>query len=459
MDQTATLTLTVFSSAANASTVSLPLPGGIASPNYFSVPFGTFSGSANFANLGAIRLTVTAANAATLALDFLRTTATNVTPAVEATLTDVVLVDNDGNGQASAGDRLRYVMRLRNNSGTDLTNVQANVPALANTTLAAGSLTVTPLARDDGPSGASAPGDPFHGYVNQAFSLTAAQGLLTNDLTGTPGGSVTYFGGGSLGGSVTDHATGSTAAVAEGSLAVNADGSLTFTPTSTFNGIFVFQYRLANALGSDDATVRVAIGHRPAAVADARNVTGNVKINTALTPAFSVLANDAGDHGAISSFQNPSAQGGAVNLSANGQFTYDPPAGFTGADTFTYTMTNGFGSSPGTVTLTVSGRVWFINNAAAAGSGRLRSPFNSVAAFVAMNDGGANHPGAGDSVFIYTGSSSYAATTAAGLSLLHYQKVIGQGANVAESRNRCGDHFRARQRRPSRAEWSRSDPG
>ena len=47
--------------------------------------------------------------------------------------------------------------------------------------------------------------------------------------------------------------------------------------------------------------------------------------------------------------------GGTVVLAADGTFTYDPAAGFTGPDTFFYRLTNAAGSDVGQVTITVSG--------------------------------------------------------------------------------------------------------
>jgi len=441
-DQEAGLTLTVFSSSTHSSSVTVTLPPGLELPNVVSVPYNTFAGSADFTSVGAIRLVATAPSAVSLGLDFIRTTITGSASPVEATLTDVVLVDQDGDGKASAGDRLRYVMRIRNNSGGDLQNVQVNVPAIAHSTMVSGSLGLSPVARDDGPASASAPGDPFHGAFSTTLNLKAAEGLLANDLVGKPAGVVTHFGAGSLGGEIT-HAAGTTATVAAGLLTVNADGSLIFIPSSTFTGILDFQYRLANGQDSDTASVQLAVGVRPAAVADAHAVTGNVRIDTAQAPAFSILENDAGSHLAITTFQNPSAQGGTVSVSANGEFSYNPPVGYTGSDTFTYTIANGFGPSVGTVTLTVADRVWFVDNTRGAGDGRLSAPFNSLAAFVAVNNGAAGNPQAGDSVFFYTGSGNYTATTAAGLALLANQKVIGQGANVADLGTATGISFAA----------------
>src|SRR5205814_6654181 len=117
------------------------------------------------------------------------------------------------------------------------------------------------------------------------------------------------------------------------------------------------------------------------------------------------------------------AQRGTVSLGAvAGTFAYDPPAGHGGPDSFTYPVTGAGGTSaPATVSVSVSGMIWFINNAAGAGSGRLSAPFNTLAAFQAVNDGAGNHPAANDNIFIFESGSTYAGP----VTLLAGQKLIG----------------------------------
>ena len=127
----------------------------------------------------------------------------------------------------------------------------------------------------------------------------------------------------------------------------------------------------------------------PLAVPDAYTCTGNVGIN--VPAASGVKANDFDDNLAgttLSCGACTSANGGSVTLNNDGSFTYNPPAGFTGSDNFTYTITDGNPvgapvpmTDNTTVTITVSNLIWFINNSAAAGDGRVNSPFNSLAAF------------------------------------------------------------------------------
>jgi uncharacterized repeat protein (TIGR01451 family) len=172
-----------------------------------------------------------------------------------------------------------------------------------------------------------------------------------------------------------------------------------------------------------------SFGVKPLAVDDMESATGNVRINSA-NSGYSVLANDQAPGAIISAFDATSAQGGSVNLNTStGTFTYNPPRGFEGADSFNYTISNSAGSDQGTVVITVTDMLWFINNAPGACSsgcdGRLSNPYTSLPAFEAANgSGAAGDPEAGDHIFIYTGTSDYTAP----LTLENNQRVIGQGA-------------------------------
>ncbi|MGH3996594.1 MAG: hypothetical protein ACRDTJ_03940, partial [Pseudonocardiaceae bacterium] len=119
-----------------------------------------------------------------------------------------------------------------------------------------------------------------------------------------------------------------------------------------------------------------------------------------------------------------SVNGGSATIAANGSFSYNPPAGFTGAnDTFPYQICDsgvpGSACTNATATIAVSGpRVWFVNNSlGSSGDGRLSSPFNTLAAA----DTTAN--ASGDRTFVFTGGSTYTG----GFGLLTNQRVIGQG--------------------------------
>src|SRR5205085_11282578 len=114
--------------------------------------------------------------------------------------------------------------------------------------------------------------------------------------------------------------------------------------------------KIQNAIGSDVATISIAVGNRPSAVNDSYGpaLYGNVPVNTATSTQFSVLANDPGS--ALTATVVPaSAVGGTVALDpSTGKFTFTPNVGTSGAASFQYTVSNGFGpSAPATVSLTI----------------------------------------------------------------------------------------------------------
>jgi hypothetical protein len=101
-----------------------------------------------------------------------------------------------------------------------------------------------------------------------------------------------------------------------------------------------------------------------------------------------------------------------------------PAAGFEGADSFTYTVTDGSQSDTGVVTINVNEVIWFIDNNASNGDGRLGTPFNSISNF---NAGAADDPG--DIIFVYRQTASD--YTSSSLTLLADQKLIGQGSTAS----------------------------
>jgi methionine-rich copper-binding protein CopC len=168
----------------------------------------------------------------------------------------------------------------------------------------------------------------------------------------------------------------------------------------------------------------------PVAVNDTYNpvIIGNVGVNTDNSTEFTILANDTPNSGVTINQSGSSLQGGNVSVAADGKFSYMPPAGYEGADSFTYTISNASGTSnTATVSLTVGGMIWFINAAGGAGSGRLDNPMNAVSSFQAINNGTGNNPAAGDNIFIYQNASSYTGP----ITLLSNQKLIGQDATAS----------------------------
>jgi hypothetical protein len=161
-------------------------------------------------------------------------------------------------------------------------------------------------------------------------------------------------------------------------------------------------------------------------------VLGNVVVTNA---APGVLANDTLNGGSISALNGAtgslpltgtSANGGNVTLNGDGSFSFNPKAGFRGSDSFTYTLTNSGGSSTATVTFTVSGMIWFVDNSQPTnGDGRITSPFNCLAGPGCFSSAAT---AAGDSIFLYRQTAtSYTGS----VTLLASQHLVGQGASLS----------------------------
>jgi hypothetical protein len=129
---------------------------------------------------------------------------------------------------------------------------------------------------------------------------------------------------------------------AHGGAAINADGSVTYTPAANYSGADAFTYTISDGDGGvATATVSVtvnAVNHPPTAVND----TASTAYQTPTTVA--VLANDSdpdGDPLTVTSVTQPAHGGAAIN--ADGSVTYTPAANYSGADAFTYTISDGDG--------------------------------------------------------------------------------------------------------------------
>lgn len=160
------------------------------------------------------------------------------------------------------------------------------------------------------------------------------------------------------------------------------------------------------------------------------STVGNVQLTVPLTQ--SLLLNDSDPDGSggltVSAFTATSTSGGTVQVVADGRFTYNPPRGFSGVDTFRYTAADGEGNSvTATATITVGQVVWFINNAVSSpGDGRLTTPFATIADFTA-----AAVAKAGDIIFLYQGTNAYTST----MTLRNNQQLIGQGVGLTLAPN------------------------
>ncbi len=136
---------------------------------------------------------------------------------------------------------------------------------------------------------------------------------------------------------------------ADGSVIVNDDGTVSYTPVAGFSGTDTFDYTVTDGIATDTATVTVAVANgTPVAVDDEATTGRNRPVDIA------VLANDTdpdGDTLAVTETTTPAD--GTVIVNDDGTVSYTPAAGFTGTDTFDYTVTDGIATDTATVTVAV----------------------------------------------------------------------------------------------------------
>lgn len=140
-----------------------------------------------------------------------------------------------------------------------------------------------------------------------------------------------------------------------GSVVVGAGGVITYTPAAGFTGSDAFGYTIADPDGlTATATVTVTV-QPPANLPPVANPDSAVT-RTGEPVQIDVLANDSdpdGDPLAVAAVGQPG--NGTAVLGGDGRITYTSLPGFTGTDTFSYTVEDGRGGSAvGQVTVLVN---------------------------------------------------------------------------------------------------------
>ena len=158
--------------------------------------------------------------------------------------------------------------------------------------------------------------------------------------------------------------------------------TITYTVTVNNNGTDATNVQFTDTVDPNTTLVPGSVATQPIASNDSYGVLGNVRIQP--NAASGLLANDCdpdnggpcGSAGLTASGPSSSAQGGNVSVNGDGSFSYNPPAGYEGPDSFNYSVTDPTGKTDtATATFTVNEMVWFVDNAApAGGDGRLTAP-------------------------------------------------------------------------------------
>ena len=222
---------------------------------------------------------------------------------------------------------------------------------------------------------------------------------------------------------------------------VSGDGSYTtpagFTPSQAGTYYWTASYsgdtnNTAIASGCDQEPVTVT-SSPPTAVNQSYTAVGNttLAVGTTVTgPAATVSASDGllnGDSGdascgTLTVTGNTAPAHGTVTVNPDGTFTYLPAVGFTGTDTFQYTITCGSSGQTASAdaTITVGTLVWYVDDSKNAGNGESNSPFSTLAA--ASSASAAN-----SIIFAYQGNATYTG----GLAMHSGQSLFGQPHGLA----------------------------
>ncbi len=138
-----------------------------------------------------------------------------------------------------------------------------------------------------------------------------------------------------------------------GGVVVELDKTVTYTPDANFNGIDTFTYTVDDGNGgSDTATVTVTVNSiNDLPVANDDNVTLDEDVQTDII----VTINDTDDDGDTLTVDSHTHPGSGSVSCVGDTCTFTPSANFFGAESFTYTITDGNGAfDTATVNLTVT---------------------------------------------------------------------------------------------------------
>jgi len=280
------------------------------------------------------------------------TTATTLdnTPAT-ATVTVVaspVAVDDAYSTPANTPLTVAATGVLGNDTGTGITVTSNTSPTNGSVTQNAdGSLTYTPNAGYSGPDSYTYTITDSGGNTSTATVTINVTPVANDDAYATAFNTpITVAATGVLGNDIgTGLSVTSNTNPTNGSVTQNADGSLTYTPNATYSGSDSYTYTISDGNGGT-ATATVNLTISPDADDDAYTTPANTVLNV---PAAGVLVNDDGTGITVTSNTGPLF--GAVTQNADGSLSYTPAAGFSGPDSYTYTITD---SSGGTATATVN---------------------------------------------------------------------------------------------------------
>ncbi|MBA3957346.1 MAG: tandem-95 repeat protein, partial [Parachlamydiaceae bacterium] len=137
-----------------------------------------------------------------------------------------------------------------------------------------------------------------------------------------------------------------------GILVLNANGSFSYTPFDNYKGPDSFIYTVSDGILSSTATVNLTVVNSKLPNARHDNYFTDESTQLVRDSINGLLENDGNPNTLpihVSSYTQPSH--GTVTVNADGSFVYTPGGTYSGLDTFTYTVTDGFFSDSTSVNI------------------------------------------------------------------------------------------------------------
>ncbi len=141
-----------------------------------------------------------------------------------------------------------------------------------------------------------------------------------------------------------------------GSIVIAVDGSYNYTPAANFNGNDSVNYTVTDGFLNDVGTLTiavVAVDDPPVAVNDAIMVTADTVFNSTTDLDANDLEVDGEALTVMAEIGKATAQGGEIDIAADGSYSYMPALGYVGADSVDYTVMDAANNDVGTLNITV----------------------------------------------------------------------------------------------------------